>query len=84
MDYIWRSVAAVILLGQVEFDPVSFKDVETKSTPGNILATSKHLIPKICSLLGIKSEENFLKTLLNTKSVVGKETFIKPNLMKKS
>ena len=36
VDYIWRSVAAVLLLGQVEFDPVSFKDVETKSTPGNI------------------------------------------------
>lgn len=49
-------------MGQINFDKMSFGDVETNSTPGKI--ANPELIPKICNLLGIKNTELFSKILV--------------------
>lgn len=50
-------------MGQIDFDKMSFKDVE-ENKPGSI--KNHDMVQSICELLGIKNVDNFTKILLNS------------------
>ena len=68
---IWSCVAAVLLIGQIEFDKMSFNDVES-GKPGKI--KNEDLVKHICTLLGMKDWQTFAKTLLHSRTKTTRET----------
>lgn len=80
-DAIWRCCAAVLLLGQVEYDKNSFKDVDN-NTVGKL--SNPDITTKIAKLLGIKNEAFLAKIFVQARSIAGKEVLWKANSIKKS
>lgn len=80
-DAIWRCCAAVLLLGQVDYDKNSFKDVDN-NTVGKL--ANPDIATKIAKLLGIKNEAFLAKIMVQARSIAGKEVLWKANSLKKS
>jgi len=56
IDAVWRCLAAILLMGQIDFDKNSFAGVE-ENKPGKI--NNADIVPKIAELLGIKNLKFF-------------------------
>ena len=67
---VWRTVAAVLHIGQMDFDKTSFENVHSNNE-GTI--KNMDVVNIICELLGIKKPENLKKMLLNTRTKVKAE-----------
>ena len=80
IDAVWRCLAAILLLGQIDFDKTSFAGVEDNK-PGKI--TNADIVPKIAELLGIKNVKFFSEILLKTRTIIMKEETWKANTLKK-
>ena len=80
-DAIWKCLAAILHLGEVAFDPVSFDDPSMPSKPGK--CKTKDRLEIVAQLLGI-SPEYFEKILLQEASKFGKEFIWKPMGFKKA
>jgi len=80
IDAVWRCVAAVLLLGQIDFDPKSFEKVDD-NVPGTI--KNPDVVTKIAGLLGIKNIKFFNEILLKTRTIIMKEETWKANSLKK-
>lgn len=80
IDAVWRCLAAILLLGQIDFDKGSFGGVEDNK-PGKI--NNADIVPKIAELLGIKNVKFFSEILLKTRTIIMKEETWKANSLKK-
>jgi len=80
-DAIWRMLAAILHLGELDFDKMSFDDLIAPTKPGKIKNEEK--VEVIAELLGMKSPEALKKILLQSVTLVNKEEFWKPNSLKK-
>jgi len=78
---IWRCTAAVIFLGQIEFDKGTFGGVEDNK-PGSV--KNMDVVEKIIKLLGITNGDFFKKILVESRIVAGKEVMWKANPIKKA
>jgi myosin heavy subunit len=64
---VWKTVAAVMLLGQIDFDKLSFENIHSNKEG---VIKNMDIVTFICGLFGIKKAENFKKMLLNTRTKV--------------
>lgn len=65
---IWRCVAAILHMGELEFDKMSFDDDKSPSKPGKF--KNEAVARKIADLLGYENSDDFLKILLQSVNVI--------------
>ena len=65
---IWKCVAAILHLGQLEFDKMSFDDEKSPSKPGKL--KNEPVARQIAQLLGYDEPEAFVKILLQKVNVI--------------
>lgn len=61
IDAIWRCLAAVLHLGEIEFDKTSFDDLISPSKPGKIKNDDR--VEIVAKLLGV-SDPSFMQKIL--------------------
>jgi myosin heavy subunit len=77
MDFVWRSLAVVLHLGQIEYDAASFDDPQNPSKPGQLKNPEK--AEQIAKLLGFKKPEELSKILLQNCMKMAKDELWTPN-----
>lgn len=68
---IWKTCAAILLFGQLDFDPTSFDDPILPSKAGKI--RNDYIAANIASLLGIKDPTEFAFILLHDVTKIGSD-----------
>ena len=58
IDAIWRSLSAVLLLGEIIFDPTSFDDLQNPSVPGKVKNPER--VEHVAKLLGFQNPDDLL------------------------
>jgi myosin heavy subunit len=81
IDMVFRSLAAVLLLGEIIFDPASFDDPQSPTKPGQI--KNVKVAEQVAKLLGFKNPDELMKVLLQSCIKMAKDEMWTPNSLKK-
>ena len=81
IDAIWRLIAAILHMGEIEFVQQSFDDPIEPSVEGKF--KNEERVEIVAKLLGYTNPASFKKIMLQTFSQLGRETIWKPQGYKK-
>jgi len=73
---IWRCVAAILHMGQIEFDPASYDDPKSPSAPGRI--KNEDIVRLVAELLGYANADELVKILLQSVNVINRQEIWSP------